>query len=272
VEYRLSSEIARLLRFESSATKPGETISLDEYIGRMQPDQKGIFFLSGPSRAFAEASPYYESFAAKKVEVLFLYHNIDEFVMNSLQNYNKRKLVSIEKADADVDAGVSDAAGQEKATTKKETPTVSGETADLITYMTSVLGEKVSSITVTSRLSNSPAAIFDHESGAVRRLMKFVDTQGTVAKGIARQKLEINPNHSLIRQLLPLSRKQPAVAKLMVEQLFDNCLIAADMLDQPRSMLDRLNKILEQTAGAINAGTTPAEAEASKPAAEEKSA
>jgi len=242
VEYRLSSDIARLLRFETSATKPGETISLDEYISRMQPDQKGIYYLSGPSRAFAESSPYYESFAAKKVEVLFLYHNIDEFVMNSLQSYNKRKLVSIEKAEADVEAA-------EKK--KDEPPTATAETAQLIAYMQSVLGDKVSSITVTSRLVNSPAAIFDHESGAVRRLMKFVDSQGTAAKGLPRQKLEINPQHPLIKQLLPVSQTQPAVARLMVEQLFDNCLIAADMLDQPRAMLERLNKLLEQTANAI---------------------
>ena len=77
---------------------------------------------------------------------------------------------------------------------------------------------------------------------------------GTTHKSLPRQKLEINPRHPLIRQLLPVSRAQPAIARLMVEQLFDNCLIAADMLDQPRSMLERLNKLLEQTAEAVNAG------------------
>jgi HSP90 family molecular chaperone len=256
VEYRLSSEIARLLRFESSATKPGETVSLDEYIARMQPDQKGIFYLSGPSRTFAESSPYYEAFAKKNVEVLFLYQNIDEFVMNSLQTYNKRKIVSIEKADAD-----------EKKDGAAEVPTATAETAELIAFMQSVLGDKVSSITLSSRLVNSAAAIFDHESGAVRRLMKFVDQQGTQAKGLARQKLEINPSHPLIKQLLPVSKSQPAVARLLVEQLFDNCLIAADMLDQPRAMLDRLNKLLEQTAGVIASGNAAPAADKSKEAA-----
>lgn len=256
-EYRLAPDIARLLRFESSATKPGETISLDDYISRMQPDQKGIFYLSTPNASFARSSPYFESFASKNVEVLFLYQNIDEFVMNSLQSYNKRSIISIEKADATTDSNDKDASKDDKA--KDKAAESVPETAELISFMKGVLGDKVSSITVTSRLVHSPAAIFDHESGAVRRLMKMVDAQGTAQKSLSRQKLEINPTHPTMRQLLAYSRSQPAVAALIVDQLFDNCLIAADMLDQPRSMLDRINKIIEHVVSNGAAATPQAD-------------
>ena len=254
-EYKMSNDIARLLRFESSATKPGEKISLDEYVARMQPEQKGIYFLSANTRAFAETSPYFESFKSKKIEVLFLYQNIDEFVMNSLQQYNKRKLISLEKADA----GELQTEAEKKEGEKNST--VTAETADLIAYMNTVLADKVSSITVTTRLVNSPAAIFDHESAAVRRLMKFVDSQGTAAKGIPKQKLEINPNHPILKNILTVKSTNPDLSKLIVEQLFDNCLIAADMLDHPRSMLDRLNTILAKSAENATKSATIKEAE-----------
>ena len=91
--------------------------------------------------------------------------------------------------------------------------------------------------------------------------MKFVDTQGTTEKGLARQKLEINPNHPIIQNIMPVKAINPAMAKLIVEQLFDNCLIAADMLDHPRSMLERLNNLLEKSSETAR-NSTPAVKEA----------
>lgn len=68
-DFSLKEEIGKLLRFESSHTKPGELTSLDEYIERMGSDQKDIFYLCVPQRSLAETSPYYEAFRAKKREV-----------------------------------------------------------------------------------------------------------------------------------------------------------------------------------------------------------
>jgi len=265
-EYRLASNIAALLRFESSATKDGERISLDDYLARMPPQQKSIYYLSTPSRQLAQSSPYYESFAAKNVEVLFLYENIDEFVMSSLGQYNKRNLVSIEKAEAGEDiAKMDDSADQsEEAKKKKEEAkkvAESRDTAELIAYMQTVLSDRCSSIRATTRLTHSPAAIFDHESAAVRRLMKFVDSQGTSGKGLPKQKLEVNPSHPIMKHLMTVKRSNPALASMIVEQIFDNCLIAADMLDQPRAMLERINKMMQETVTVVGGNTTSTKTE-----------
>src|SRR4029434_3998493 len=91
--------IAKLLRFESSYTEPGKTTSLADYVGRMQSEQKDIYYLLAPSREAAESSPYFEVFREKKLEVLFLTHPHDEFVMDHLGTFDSKKLVSAEKAD-----------------------------------------------------------------------------------------------------------------------------------------------------------------------------
>ena len=105
----------------------------------------------------------------------------------------------------------------------------------------------------TTRLSDSPAIVTDHESGALRRMMKMVDqaNAGRAAE-LPPQVLEINPKHRIIRKLSAASTSETGssaqlVAELVAGQLFDNCLVAAGLVDDPRSMLPRLNKILEET-------------------------
>jgi TNF receptor-associated protein 1 len=102
-----SQDIAKLLRFESSANPAGTLTSLDEYISRMPVGQTSIYYLVAPHRGIAEASPYMEAFrggkggAAADVEVLFLYSPIDDFVMNNLREFGGRKLVTAETAELD---------------------------------------------------------------------------------------------------------------------------------------------------------------------------
>ena len=90
-------EIAKLLRFESSASAPGEVVSLPEYCERMKAGQGDIYYLAAPSRQLAESSPYYENLKKKDVEILFLFESYDELVLMQLQQFNKCKMTSVEK-------------------------------------------------------------------------------------------------------------------------------------------------------------------------------
>ena len=89
-------DIAKLLRFDSSNEKKGNLISLEEYIERMLPDQKHIYYLAGPSRDLCENSPYYEAIRQKGYEVLFVYESHDEVLLMQLAEFDKRKLKSVE--------------------------------------------------------------------------------------------------------------------------------------------------------------------------------
>eukprot|EP00457_Paulinella_chromatophora_P002188 gb/GEZN01002192.1/.p1 GENE.gb/GEZN01002192.1/~~gb/GEZN01002192.1/.p1 ORF type:complete len:830 (-),score=183.12 gb/GEZN01002192.1/:71-2560(-) len=239
-DFQNKQAIASCLRFETSFNK--EYHSLDEYISRMSPKQKGIYYLAAPDRASAEASPYYENFKKQGTEVLFLHASIDPFVMENLGEFDKRKLISVEKAEA----GDETAAPKDK--DKKDTPP-SKETLDLCDWIREALPEKVYAVKVSKRLSSSPAIVVDHESGAVRRMMKMVNQSGVgqdPLQALPKQKLEINPDHSIMKRLAVIRESQPEVAKIVIEQVFDNALIAADIMDQPRNMLTRLNTILDR--------------------------
>jgi len=72
---------------------------LDDYISRTKPDQHNIYYFMAANRDLAENSPYFESFKEKGLEVLFIYQTIDEFAIKNLDQYNKRKFVSIDSAE-----------------------------------------------------------------------------------------------------------------------------------------------------------------------------
>jgi HSP90 family molecular chaperone len=235
-DFTHKDDAAKLLRFDSSVDKDVDVkstyTSLDEYIARMPVEQMHIYYLSAPNREFAQNSPYFEHFAESGTEVLFLYQPIDDFVMKSLGTYQKRKLVSIESTEA-----------HEKKTDSKE----ESNPQELVDYVQEMLSDRVSAVTASSRLVSSPAIVVDHESAAVRRMMKEVNTAGMNME-LPKQKLEINPNHAILRNAYGIRDTKPALSKLVLQQVYDNALIAADILDNPRTMLARINDILESAS------------------------
>ena len=144
----------------------------------------------------------------------------------------------------------------------------------LAKFMKETLGQKVKAVKVTKRLVGSPAVITGHESASLRRMNQFVQHAGDAA-GMddiygRTQVLEINPNHPIIRGLWEqVARDQLAtdevvevgeatqsetgeatapavagVAPIIVNQLFDNALITAGLVDDPRRMLGQLNDLM----------------------------
>jgi HSP90 family molecular chaperone len=242
-DYQHKDDVGKLLRFDSSIEGKTHT-SLDDYIGRMPPEQSVIYFLNAPNRQFALNSPYYETFQAKGTEVLFLYNHIDDFVMSNLGTYQKRKLENVESANVNL------ATDAEKEEEKKrhEDADVKRKEEELVLYFKTVLSDRVATVKVTTRLKTTPAIVVGHDSAAVRKMMQYVDQQtgGTSIEKLPKQKLEVNPNHPIMEKILALKDTQPDLTKLITEQVFDNALIAADLLDSPRSMLGRLTTIMER--------------------------
>lgn len=254
-------ELGGLLRCESSATGEGDVTSLEAYAKRMQDQQTAIYYLCVPSRTFAESSPYYEAFKQRGVEVLFLYTSMDDFVMQNLAEYAGKRILSIESAQlpAELARPASTATGDDAAAAASHAHAHAGELSldpqeveELAKWMKTTLLDRVSSVKETKRLVSSPAIIVDHESASFRRMMKFVDPSR--APKLPKQRLEINAAHPIITRLNSLRRREPSFAKAVAEQVFDNALIAAGLMDDPRSMLARLNSILE--AAARNSDTT----------------
>ncbi|GKY92442.1 hypothetical protein MPSEU_000214700 [Mayamaea pseudoterrestris] len=247
-DYEWQSQLAKLLYFETSKGSTTELRSLDEYISSMRPEQKDIYYLVAPTRDAAINSPYLEAFEKAGVEVLFLFTAIDDFVMANLEQFEGRKLVSVEKGDIDL----SDLSRTEKNETddnvyKASRELTSIECLEFCDWFRKELGDKrVASCTVTNRLTSSPAIVTDNESGAMRRMMRLVDTSEGSRDGIPlpKQNVEINPKHAVIVGIYELKATEPTLAKVLAEQVYDNCLVAAGLLDDSRSMLPRLNDLL----------------------------
>ena len=249
--YDFQEKLSTLLYFETTKSTGNELVSFDDYIGRMRPEQKDIYYLVAPTRDAALSSPYLEAFERAGVEVLLMFSTIDDFVMANLAKYEKRQLVSIEKKDIDLSdlakLNDGDEESEENAVFKADTELSPAEIVEFCSWFRRVLGEaKVSSCTVTDRLTSSPAIVTDSESGSMRRMMRLVDTSEGKRDSmpLPKQHVEINPKHAVIVGIQGLVKTEPMLARVLAEQIFDNCLIAAGLLDDGRSMLPRLNDIL----------------------------
>lgn len=233
-DYAHREALGKLLRFPSSHTENGKTTSLADYVSRMPEAQKEIYFLQAPSREAAEASPYYEVFRERKYEVIFLVDPRDEFVMEHLREFSQKKLVAAEKADLKLE---------------KEPGGLGEEEARLLAnFLKETLGARVGEVRVSKRLVGSPAVVVDSDSqmtSSMRRVIKMMNREGGASMEAAPD-LEINPDHSMIQRLAAVRQSDTALAGQVAEQIFDNALLGAGLMEDPRAMLGRLNGLLEK--------------------------
>jgi len=110
--------------------------------------------------------------------------------------------------------------------------------------MKDVLVDKITTVTDTERLSSTPMIIVDHESASFRRMMKSVDPQNTPE--LPKQQVQVNGRHPLIININAIRTVDDTLARDALEQLFDNALIQAGLVDDGRSMVPRIQKILER--------------------------
>lgn len=235
-------EIAKLLRFESSKSIKGERISIDEYASRLKAGSRDIYFLSAPNRELAERSPYLEALQKKDVEVLFLFEPYDELVLMNLGQYDKKFFKSIENEMTD-DKADTDTVDESDASSLRQK-----EADDLMTWMRGVLGNRVTKVKLTKKLVSHPCVITVPEMGSVRHFLRtsLADKSEEERYRVLQATLEINPSHPLITKLHTLQQNNAELGRLVAEQLYDNAMINAGLLEDPRTMVDRVNSILEK--------------------------
>ncbi len=248
-DYEHRTDLAKLLRFESSASEPGVMISLDEYVGRMREGQDKIYYINGPNRVAVEYGPYVEMFKKRGVEIFYTLEPIDDFVLNHLGEYEGKKLVSADRADLSLP--------ETGETTSEPEAEKSGEPLDaksvdgLCTWMKEVLGDRIQAVKSSSRLVDSPAMIVNVDGYMTSSMERILKASGqTEAFGMGSKKdMEINPASPLIRQLAVLRESDADFARDVVEQLYDNAMIQAGLMVDPMVMVQRNYRILERAAG-----------------------
>ncbi|MDO8826216.1 molecular chaperone HtpG, partial [Methylophaga sp.] len=232
--------LAKLLRFASTESgNADQTVSLEDYVSRMKDKQDKIYYITAESYAAAKNSPHLEVFRKKGIEVLLLTDRVDEWLVNSLTDFDGKHLQSVAKGDLDL--------GElEDEAEKKAHEEVEKNFEDLIERVKKTLDDKVKDVRITHRLTDSPACLVADNydmSGNLERMLKAAGQQVSASKPI----LELNPEH-------------PMVAKLKDEQndeqfgdwtsiLFDQALLAeGGQLEDPASFVKKLNAMLLQRA------------------------
>ena len=239
-DWENQAALAKLVRYESSATEAGKKTSMADYVKRMPEGQKDIYYLLAKDRAAAEASPYFEVFRARKFEVLFVDDPIDEFVMDRLREFDSKSITAAEKAELDVED-----ASKEGALSDDEATSLAG-------WLKLTLGEAVHEVRSSKRLVDSPVVALDSDkymTASMRRTLKSMGRDAMAGEDAAPD-LEINPRHPVIVKLNQLRQNDAALASLVAEQLNDQARLASGRLEDPRAMLHRMNALLAKVVGA----------------------
>ncbi len=236
LDFTHKDQLVKLLRFESSLTEKGKTTSLADYVSRMKDGQKEIYYLVAPNREAIESGPYLEGFRARNLEVLFGYEAVDEYVFNHVREFDGKKFLAADHADVKLE----DLPQPGEALS-------ADEAKDLAAWLKEALGAQVAEVKTSDRLVGSPALATNADkfsSPMMRRMMKAMRKPGEADEPV-KVNLEINPRHAVIRRLHALRAADADKAELVAEQLLDNALIAAGLLEDPSRMVARLNKLLE---------------------------
>jgi molecular chaperone HtpG len=228
--------VAKLLRFASThADTDEQNVGLADYVARMKPEQKKIYYITADGFAAAKNSPHLEIFRKKGIEVLLMYDRVDEWVASHLMEFDGKPLQSVMKGELDL----GDLADEAE---KKEQEKESGEHKALTEKIAKALGERVQEVRVTTRLTESPACLVagEHDMGAhLERLLKAAGQQVPTSRPI----LEINPHHPLIQRLE--NESDTARFDELGGILFDQALLAeGGQLEDPAGFVKRLNQLM----------------------------
>jgi molecular chaperone HtpG len=219
-DHASKEKLQELVLFESSKTDPGAYVSLKEYAERMPEGQKEIYFITGTSRKALEGSPHLEIFRSKGYEVLFLLDPVDEWVAQSLSEYDGRKLKAVDRGD--VGLGTEEEKKEQEAKKEEHVKHYKG----LLEFITETLKEKVKEVRLSGRLTDSACCLVADEYGMnanMERILKAMNQEVPDSKRV----LELNPEHPIMQVLSKLFEQDKNNKKLLdyCELLFDQALL-----------------------------------------------
>ncbi len=236
MDFTHREQLAGLLRFESSMEEKGKLTKLQAYIDRMKDGQEEIYYQIGTNREAIEAAPYLEAFKSRGLEVLFLYDAVDDYLMGSLHEYKEKKLVSIDRDDVKLEDAPDEGEGE---------PLDEEKFTKLCEWMKDHLGERVDEVRKGSRLVDSPVMALNADpmmTPQMRHMMKSMGQDMPPSK----VHLELNPKHELVKRLAAAKDAKPELATMIADQVFDNAMISAGLLEDSKDLVPRIYRIMEE--------------------------
>jgi len=264
-------KLAKLIRFESSATKDGETVSLSRYVKRMKEGQKHIYYIAGENRKDLEASPFLEKLKKRGYEVLFMTDPIDEYAVQHMDEFEDHKLMNASKEDLKF-------GDKEEKREKKRRDKAKENLKDFIEWYKKLLGDKVEKIVISNRLTTSPMAVVTGQYGYTANMERLMKAQAlndpTRYSFMASKKtIEINPYHPIVTKLHEQSKDkgEDDEVKEMAQVLFESaCIQAGFDIDDQTGFNQRMLRMVRNGLGVEDGAEMAEEPEIEEEEEEEK--
>jgi len=240
-----AESLSPLLRFRTNLT-PDIWTSLDEYVGRMKPDQTLIYFIVGDDPKSVLRSPHLDYFQSQGTEVLLLTEPMDSFMLMGLRKYKDFELKNVAQAE------IPEKSKEKESEEPEQIP--EADFSKLIERFKQVLGERVADVRASKRLSQSVARLADADgtlNPELQRVYKYLGKEFEIPKKI----LELNPSHSILKKLLNMDATSE-LQTLIIEQIYDSALLVEGLHPDPSSMAARVQQIIEAALGNKDSGSS----------------
>jgi len=237
------TKLAELLRFSTS--KSGEDqISFKDYIARMKDGQKGIYYITGESKASVAASPFLEALRKRGYEVLYLVDPIDEYMVQQLKEYDGKKLLSCTKEGLELEDTEDEKKKQEEQKARFE---------PLCKLIKDVLGDKVEKVVVSNRIDESPCVLVTSEHGWTANMERIMKAQALrdnsmTSYMVSKKTMELNPGNRIIDELRNKAEvdQSDKTVKDLIWLLYETSLLTSGFsLDESSAFATRIHRMIK---------------------------
>ncbi|MEP7199134.1 MAG: molecular chaperone HtpG [Chloroflexota bacterium] len=236
-------DVLPLFRYTSSKSN-GELISLEQYIGQMQAEQKDIYYVLGDDAKSVAHSPHLDPFKARDLEVLYWVDPLDALIAPRMGEYQGKQFQNIDNADIELPE-----AKEEKTEERDDAQIADADFNRFVDRCVRTLGERITAVRASKVLKDSPVRLVspkDEKDHEMQRISRFLDKEYKVPRKI----MEVNRHHPLIADLARMAAHQPdaELLDLSIEQLYDSALVQEGLHPNPAEMLPRIQKLMALAA------------------------
>ena len=244
------TDLLKIARFYSTE-KAGELVSLADYISRMKPEQEHIYYISGENIDTLRNSPQIEGFKARGIEVLLFTDTIDDFWLQTVQDYEQKPFRSVTKGDVDL-TKFGEAKGDDDKSKKHENIEQTDSHRRLLAIIQETLKEEIGEVRYSHRLTSSPACLVAGENEVDLRMERVLRIHQKY-EAPSKRVLEINPDHALIIRMSELAKaggtgnEMADAAHLLLDQAR---IIQGEPVPDPSDFARRLAYFMEKSLAA----------------------
>lgn len=247
-DFARQERLLGLARFKTT-TSDGPWRSLKDYLADLRENQTAIYYITGDEAARIENSPHLEGYRARGVEVLLLTDPVDSFWVMGAPGFDGKPFRSVTQGGADLDLiPLKDAEAEPQG---EATP----EVAAFIASVKEALGDAVSEVRASNRLTDSLVCLVAPGGGYDRHLERMLSGAGRIDQ-VTKPVLEINPHHELagVLAMLPVTDEEFRldVAHLLLDEA---AILDGSQVSDASAFANRLTRLLTRAAKSIAAAS-----------------